>query len=138
VLYVGDLFDTLDIPDYRWLYDSAQIALTLRSDYLSMQLDAKLHLADLLASSKGADLSRAAELYVDLYAEEPEDERLWIGLFHVYERAGSLLGLQSAERRLRAALAEMRQMSGVDAESVTLPPKLETLLAQIRERLSAP
>ena len=107
-LYTGDLLDTLDMPNYRWMYDGAQIALTLRSDYQRMHRDARLHLADLLGSTDEAGVARAAELYTSLCAEEPEDERLWIGLFRAHERAGSLLGLQSAERRLRQALVELQ------------------------------
>ena len=31
------------MPNYRWMYHNAQIALTLRSDYQRMQRDARLH-----------------------------------------------------------------------------------------------
>ena len=135
-LYGGDLLDTLDMPNYRWMSDSAQIELTLRSDYQRLQPEARLHLADLLASAEEADLARAAELYTSLCAEEPEDERLWVGLFRAYERAGSLLGLQSAERRLRQALVELQPSSGLEPDSVEIPPKLDRLLVEIRARLT--
>jgi len=45
-LYAGDLLGRAGMPNYRWTYDSAHIALTLRSDYQRMQRDARLHLAD--------------------------------------------------------------------------------------------
>jgi hypothetical protein len=84
--------------------------------------------------SKPAALARSAELYLSLCAETPEDERLWTALFRVHERAGSLLGLQGAERRLRAALAELAP-ADVDVDTVPLPPKLDRLLQEIRLRI---
>jgi hypothetical protein len=135
-LYAGDLLDTADMPNYRWMYDGAQIALTLRSDYQRMQRDARLHLADLLAAGSEDGLGRAAELYTSLCAEDPEDERLWAGMFRVHERTGSLLGLRSAEKRLRQSLAELAPGGAdVDPETLPLPPNLERLLQQIRRGL---
>jgi len=52
----------------------------------------------------------------------------------VHERAGSSLGLESAVRRLRAALAELAP-EDVDIETVPLPPNLEQLVQQIRSRI---
>jgi len=71
-------------------------------------------------------LGRAAELYTGLCAEEPNDERLWISLFRVHERAGELLGLHAAEQKLRAYLVELgaeEPESGLN--EVSLPPRLE-------------
>jgi hypothetical protein len=51
------------MPNFRWLYDGAQIALTLRSDYQRMQREARLHLADLLSAGSSDGLARAADLY---------------------------------------------------------------------------
>src|SRR5579872_5177686 len=89
-------------------------------------------------TSAGDDsgLFHAAELYTVLCGEESEDERLWIGLFRVYERAGDLLGLGRAERQLRQSLAELAPTNvSVNPDTVTLPPKLDRLLQQIRVRL---
>jgi nucleoid-associated protein YgaU/DNA-binding SARP family transcriptional activator len=135
-LHRGDLLDAADMPNFRWMYDGAQIALTLRSDYQLRQREARLHLADLLADGPEGGLARAAELYSSLCAENPEDEHLWTALFRVHERAGSLLGLQGAERRLRAALAELTP-GAVDVDTVQLPPKLARLLQEIRLRIGS-
>ncbi len=136
-LYRGDLLDASDVPTYPWLYDGQGIALTLRSDYRRIHHDARLHLADLLAAGPLDGLSRAAELYVQLCAEDPEDERLWIALFRVHERAGDVLGLDSSVRRLRAALCELAS-GDVEPETVAIPPNLERVLTQIRERIDRP
>jgi hypothetical protein len=133
-LYRGDLLDAADMPHFRWMFDGAQIALTLRSDYQLRQRETRLLLADLLAAGDEDALARSAELYLSLCAETPEDERLWAALFRVHERAGSLLGLQGAERRLRAALAELAP-GDVDVDTVSLPPKLDRLLQEIRLRI---
>ena len=133
-LYRGDLLDAADMPHFRWMFDGAQIALTLRSDYQLRQRETRLLLADLLAAGDEDALARSAELYLSLCAETPEDERLWTALFRVHERAGSLLGLQGAERRLRAALAELAP-GDVDVDAVPLPPKLDRLLQEIRLRI---
>jgi hypothetical protein len=137
-LYADDLLEGSGVPDYRWLYDGAEIANTLRADYQRMQQEARLHLADLLAAGPEDGLVRAAELYTGLCGENPEDERLWVSLFRVHERAGSLLGLQSAERRLRQWLVELATFDDVNVETVTLPPKLDRVLQEIRAHLSAP
>jgi len=66
---------------------------------------------------------------------EPEDERFWIGLFRVYERVGDLLGLGRAERRLRQSLVEIAPSSvKMNRDTVTLPPKLDRLLHEVRLR----
>jgi len=136
-LYKGDLLDSSDMASYRWMYDEGpQVSLTLCSDYRRLEREARLHLAGLLAEGEMADLARAAELYTSLCAEDPEDERLWTALFRVHERAGSSLGLESAERRLRAALAELMP-EDLDIETVPLPPNLEQLVQQIRGRIGS-
>jgi hypothetical protein len=138
VLYTDDLLEGSGVPDYRWLYDGADIANTLRADYQRMQQEARLHLADLLAAGPEEGLVRASELYTGLCGENPEDERLWVSLFRVHERAGSLLGLQSAERRLRQWLVELATFDNVNVETVSLPPKLDRVLQEIRAHLSEP
>jgi hypothetical protein len=45
-LYRGDLLDAADMPHFRWMFDGAQIALTLRSDYQLRQRETRLLLAD--------------------------------------------------------------------------------------------
>jgi hypothetical protein len=138
-LYRGDLLDASDVPTYPWLYDGdgEGVALTLRSDYRRLPHDARLHLADVLAAGPLDGLMRAAELYVQLCAADPEDERLWIALFRVHERAGDVLGLDSSVRRLRTALCELAS-GDVDPETVTIPPNLDRVLAEIRERIARP
>jgi hypothetical protein len=134
-LYKGDLLDSSDVPSYRWMYDEGpQVSLTLCSDYRRLQREARLRLAGLLGAGDIAGLARAEELYTSLCAEEPEDERLWTALFRVHERAGSSLGLESAVRRLRAALVELAPKDA-DIETVPLPPNLEQLVKQIRGRI---
>lgn len=134
-LYRGDLLDSSDMASYRWMYDEGpQVSLTLCSDYRRLERAARLNLAGLLAEGEMAELARAADLYTSLCAEDPEDERLWTALFRVHERAGSSLGLESAVRRLRAALAELMP-EDQDIETVPLPPNLEQLVQQIRGRI---
>lgn len=59
------------------------------------------------------------------------------GYFECMKRAGSLLGLGSAERWLRLSLVELAPGgSNADPDTVVLPPKLERLLHDIRNRLS--
>jgi len=136
-LYKGDLLDSSDMASYRWMYDEGpQVSLTLCSDYRRLEREGRLHLAGLLAEGEKAELARAAELYTNLCAEDPEDERLWTALFRVHERAGSSLGLESAVRRLRAALAELIP-EDQDIETVPLPPNLEQLVQQIRGRIGS-
>jgi nucleoid-associated protein YgaU len=130
-LYRGDLLESSDVPNYPWLYDGESIALTLRSDYRRQHHDARLHLADLLAAGPADGLPRAAELYIELCGEEPEDERLWIALFRVHERAGDVLGLDSSVRQLRSALCELAT-GETDRDSVSIPPNLERSILQIR------
>jgi len=134
-LYKGDLLESPDMASYRWMYDEGpQVSLTLCSDYRRLEREVRLRLAKLLGAGGMAGLARAEELYTSLCAEEPEDERLWTALFRVHERAGSSLGLESAVRRLRAALAELAPEE-VDIETVPLPPNLEQLVQQIRSRI---
>jgi DNA-binding SARP family transcriptional activator len=134
-LYRVDLLDSLDVPNFRWMYDGAQIALALRSDYRRQHRDARVRLAELLAAGPEAGLARAEELYSRLCAEDPDDERLWMALFQVHERAGSALGLESAVRKLRFALAELAP-GEPDPETIPLPAKLDSLVNQIRDRIS--
>jgi hypothetical protein len=98
-----------------------------------MHHNARLHLADLLAAGPPSGLGRAAELYIQLCAEDPEDERLWIALFRVHERAGDVLGLDSSVRRLRAALCELSS-GDADPEQVAIPPNLQRILSEIHKR----
>jgi DNA-binding SARP family transcriptional activator len=137
-LYRGDLLDSPDVPNFHWMYDaeSAQVGEMLRGQYRLLERGARLHLAELLAAGQEDGLGRAAELYASLCAEEPEDERLWTALFRVYEREGSLLGLESAVRRLQLTLAELAP-GKVNVETMPLPPKLDRLVQEIRARIGA-
>jgi hypothetical protein len=109
----------------------------LRSDFRRRHKEVRLRLAQLLADGPEAGLARAEELYVGLCAESPEDERLWTALFRIHERTGSLLGLEGAVRRLRAALVELGVDEAADLDSVPLPPNLDRLVQQIRQRIEA-
>ena len=118
------------------MYDAdPQVALTLRSDFRRRHKEVRLRLAQLLADGPDAGLARAEELYVGLCAESPEDEHLWTALFRIHERTGSMLGLDSAVRRLRAALVEFGTDEAADIDSVPLPPNLDRLVQQIRQRI---
>ena len=101
-----------------------------------MHHDARLPFADLLAAGSPDGLARPTDLYIQLCAEDPEDERLWIALFRVHERAGDVLGLDSSVRRLRAALCELSS-GEADPEQVAIPPNLERVLTDIRGRIAA-
>jgi hypothetical protein len=114
-----------------------QVGLFLRSDYRRRHKDARLRLADLLANGPEAGLNRAEELYSGLCAEEPESEQLWTALFRIHERTGSALGLESAVRRLRAALVELGASQAADVDSVPLPRNLDQLVQQIRQRIES-
>ena len=137
-LYGGDLLDSPDVLNYRWMYDAEpQVALGLRSDFRRRQKEARLRLAQLLADGPEAGLGRAEELYWSLCAEDPEDERLWIAVFRIHERTGSSLGLEYAVRRLRGALAELGTDEVTDVDSVPLPPNLDRLVQGIRSRIKS-
>ena len=135
-LYRGDLLDSTSVFNYRWMYnEDPQIALMLRSDLRRRHKETRLRLADLLAQGPEAALARAEELYSDLCAEDPENERLWTALFRIHERTGSVLGLKSAVNRLRGALAELGAGGATDVDSVPLPPNLDRIVQAIRSRI---
>ena len=137
-LYRGDLLDTTDVPPYRWLYDEdPEVALTFRSDLRHRRRDARLQLADLLASRPRGNFARAEELYIELCGEELDNERLWVALFRLYEPIGSVLGLESAVRRLRAALIELGEAPSDDIDAVQVPANLERVIVGIRARLES-
>jgi hypothetical protein len=121
---------------YRWMYnEDPQIALMLRSDLRRRHKETRLRLAELLAQGPEASLARAEELYSDLCAEDPENERLWTALFRIHERTGSVLGLKGAVNRLRGALAELGADGVSDINSVPLPPNLDRIVEAIRSRI---
>jgi DNA-binding SARP family transcriptional activator len=136
-LYRGDLLDSTNVFNYRWMYnEDPQVALMLRSDLRRRHKETRLRLAELLAQGpEEAALARAEELYSDLCAEEPENERLWAALFRIHERTGSVLGLKSAVHRLRGALAELGTEGVTDINSVPLPPNLDRIVEGIRLRI---
>ncbi len=138
-LYRGDLLDSPDVPSFHWMFnveDDVAVAHTLQSNNRDLQQQARRRLADLLAVGTDEELGRAADLYASLCAEDPEDERLWTALFRVHERAGSVLGLQGAVRKLQSAVAELAPGT-VNVETVPLPPKLDRLVQEIRSRIGA-
>ncbi|MDQ6670906.1 MAG: hypothetical protein M3069_09185 [Chloroflexota bacterium] len=137
-LYAGDLLDSFDMLNYRWMYsEDPQIGLMLRSDFRSRHKDARLKLAGLLADGPESGLARAEELYSGLCGEDPENERLWTALFHIHERTGSSLGLESAVQRFRGALVELGTTDVTDIDRVPLPPNLDRLVQQIRRRIGS-
>jgi hypothetical protein len=56
-------------------------------------------------------------------------------LFRIYERTGSSLSLEGAVRRLRNAQVELGTTDVTDIDRVPLPPNLERLVQQIRQRI---
>src|SRR5262249_27499119 len=107
-LYRGDLLEAAAVPKYRWMYEvEPQAALTFRADYQALYKDARLRLAELLATGPEHGLVRAEDLFSGLCAEDLDNERLWIGLFRVHERTGSAAGLEAAVRRYRHAQIEL-------------------------------
>ena len=137
-LYHGDLLDSSDVPNYRWMYDvEPQVGLTLRSDFRRRHNEARLRLAELLAVGPESGLGRAEELYSGLCAEDLDDERLWIALFRIHERTGSSLGLEGAVRRYRGAQIELGTTEVADIDRVPLPPNLDRLVQQIRQRIGS-
>jgi len=135
-LYRGDLLDNPAVLNYRWMYDAEpQIALGRRSDFQLRHKEIRLRLAQLLADGPEAGFARAEELYLGLCAEDPENDHLWTAVFRIHERTGSTLGLESAVRRLRGALAELGADEVTDIDSVPLPLNLERLVEQIRQRI---
>ena len=135
-LYRGDLLDNTTVLNYRWMLDADDsVALTLRSDFQRRHKEVRLRLAELLADGPAAGLARAEELYSGLCAENLGDERLWIALFRVHERTGSLMGLDGAVRRYRSALIELGATDVADVDDVPLPDNLERLVQQIKQRI---
>jgi hypothetical protein len=61
----------------------------------------------------------------------------WAGtaLFRIHELTGSALGLKSAVRRLRGALAEPGADEVRDVDSVPLPPNPARIVQAIRSRI---
>jgi hypothetical protein len=137
-LYQGDLLDSPDVPNYRWMYDDdPQVALTVRSDFRRRHKEARLRLAELLAMGSEGGLGRAEELYSGLCGEDLEDERLWIVLFRIHERTGSSLGLDWAVRRYRSAQIELGTTEVTDIDKVPLPANLERLVELIQQRIGS-
>jgi hypothetical protein len=135
-LYGGDLLDSPAVPKYRWLYDEhPQVALTFRADFQARHKEARLRLANLLASGPESGLARAEELYSGLCAENLDDERFWIGLLRVHERTGSLVGLEGVVRQYRKAQLELGTADVADIERVPLPHNLERIVNEIRSRI---
>jgi hypothetical protein len=124
--------------NYRWMYDEdPQVGLMLRSNFRSRHKDARLKLAGLLADGPESGLARAEELFTGLCGEDPENERLWTALFHIHERTGSSLGLESAVRRFRGAMVELGTTDVTDIDRVPLPLNLDRLVQQIRRRIGS-
>jgi DNA-binding SARP family transcriptional activator len=91
----------------------------------------RLRLADLYAAGTDEqELGRAVELYTELTAERPADDRLWVALLRVQGRRGDVLGLQASLRRLRTALVEIGQ--GDDPETVRLPSNVQRVLDEVQ------
>jgi hypothetical protein len=138
-LYGGDLLDSSSVPKYRWLYDEhPQVALTFRADYQARHKEARLRLAELLASGPEAGLARAEDLYSGLCAENLDDERFWIGRLHVHERTGNSVGLDGVLRQYRKAQLELGTTDATDIDRVPLPLNLQRIVNDIRLRIGSP
>jgi hypothetical protein len=137
-LYKGDLLDASDMRKYRWMYDDdPQIAVMKRAEFRSMCTEARLSLAALLAEGPESGWARAEELYSGLCGEDVDNEHLWSALFRIYEREGNSLGLERAVRRFRGAQIEIGTGDVTDTDRVPLPPNLERLVQQIRQRIGS-
>jgi nucleoid-associated protein YgaU len=133
-LYRGDLLDSVAVPTYAWLYDGASLATTLRPDYRRLHEDVRLRLADLYATGRSEEeLGRAVDLYTELTAERPDDDRRWTALLRAQGCRGDAMGLEVSLRRLRTALVELGQ--GDRAESVRLPLNVQRVLDEVRAQM---
>jgi hypothetical protein len=136
-LYGGDLLDSVAVPTYTWLYDGARLATSLRPEYGRLHQEVRQRLADhYAAGGDDHELGRAVELYTELTAERPDDDRLWVSLLRVQGRRGDALGLQASLRRLRTALVELGQ--GDDPDTVALPFKVQQILDEVQAQARAP
>jgi hypothetical protein len=136
-LYGGDLLDSIAVPTYTWLYDGAAIATSLRPDYRRLHEEVRLHLADLYATGSSEDeLGRAFDLYTELTAERPDDDRRWISLLRIQGRRGDAMGLEFSVRRLRTALVELGQAE--KPETARLPLSVQRVLDEVESQLRAP
>src|SRR5205823_1671277 len=136
-LYGGDLLESVAVPTYPWLYDGAAIATSLRPDYRRLQEEVRLRLADLYAAGSSDDeLSRAVDLYTELTAERPDDDRRWISLLRVQGRRGDAMGLEASIRKLRTALVELGQAE--KPETARLPLSIQRVLEEVQSQLGAP
>jgi hypothetical protein len=134
-LYRRDLLDSVAVPTYTWLYDGAAIATSLRPDYRRHQEEVRLRLADLYATGSAEDeLSRAVDLYTELTAERPDDDRRWISLLRVQGRRGDAMGLEASIRRLRTALVELGQAD--NPESACLPLSVQRVVDELNAELA--
>ncbi len=133
-LYRGDLLDSVAVPTYTWLYDGAAIATSLRPDYRRLQEEVRLRLADLYATGESEDeLGRAFDLYTELTAERPDDDRRWISLLRVQGRRGDAMGLEASICRLRTALVELGQAE--KPETARVPLSVQRVLEEIQNQL---
>ena len=135
-LYRGDLLDSPAVPNYRWLYDEEpQVGYTVRSDLRRAHKEARLRLAELLAAGPEEGLARAEMLYSGLCAEDLDDERLWIALFRIHEKTGSLVSLGMVVRRYQTAQIELGAADATDASKVPLPPNLARIVKDIQQHI---
>ena len=96
----------------------------------------RLHLADPYATGCSEDeLGRAFDLYTELTAERPDDDRRWISLFRVQGRRGDAMGLEFSVRRLRTALVELGQAE--KPETARLPLSVQRVLEEVEKQLRA-
>ena len=87
----GDLLDNTTVLNYRWMLDANEsVALTLRSVFQRRHKE-----RNCWPRGPVDGLARSDELYSGLCAENLGDERLWIALFRIHERTGSLMSWMS-------------------------------------------
>src|SRR5207237_403392 len=135
-LYGGDLLESVAVPTYPWLYDGAAIATSLRPDYRRLQEDVRLRLADLYATGTSEEeLGRAFDLYTELTAERPDDDRRWISLLRVQGRRGDAIGLEASIRRLRTALVELGLAE--KPETARLPLSVQRAIEEVQKQFQA-
>ncbi len=76
--------------------------------------------------SSEEELGRSVDIYTELTAERPDDDRRWISLWRVHGRCGDATALDASLRRLRTAVVELGQ--GDKPDTVHLPLNAQRVL----------
>ncbi|HEV7664443.1 MAG TPA: LysM peptidoglycan-binding domain-containing protein, partial [Chloroflexota bacterium] len=109
-LYVGDLLEGPDARRYAWLDERDVSGVTLREHFRRQFQVASTRLAELYAQA--GESAAAVEVYRELTAIDPGDERLWRALFRLHAERGDRLALMRDEHALRLALRDLSDRDG--------------------------